>query len=79
MVPPHAPGTVRLAVSLGDGVPRSRPLHFEYRVPLPPQPFDDNRCRTNVCVFALLENDSLEFFPLLHLDMDAALSRYGWP
>ncbi len=32
-VPPHPPGNVRLAVSLGDGIPRSSLLPFEYRVP----------------------------------------------
>ena len=43
-VPPHAPGPVRVAVSLGDGVPRSRPLAFEYRVPATPQLSEDDRC-----------------------------------
>lgn len=43
-VPPHAPGPVRLAVSLGDGVPRSRPLQFEYRLLPPALPSEDERC-----------------------------------
>ncbi len=43
-VPPHAPGPVRVAVSLGDGVPRSRLLAFEYRVPAAPQLSEDDRC-----------------------------------
>jgi hypothetical protein len=43
-VPPHAPGPVRVAVSLGDGVPRSRLLAFEYRVPPPAQLSEEDRC-----------------------------------
>lgn len=42
-VPPHPPGLVRVAVSLGDGIPRSRPLPFEYRVPPPAQLSDDEQ------------------------------------
>jgi hypothetical protein len=49
-VPPHAPGPVRVAVSLGDGVPRSRLLAFEYRVPPAAQLSEEDRCANTFVV-----------------------------